>query len=322
MADIVLPKAPPYRAALDLDYPLQRIGKTFARVDPEKIIGIVETDLPDEKISFAAPNYFSGLIAQHVVRFLLEEMACDRLPAQMLPLQVGVGNVANAVLAGLGENPEIPRFFMYTEVFQSSAFDLLKRELMNGASTTALTITQEEMRCLCDEIDYYSPRIVLRPQEISNNPALVRQMGVIAINTAVEIDIYGNVNSSHVTGNRLINGIGGSGDFARNAYLSFFMCPSIAKDGAISAIVPMCTHVDHSEHSVQVVVTEQGIADLRGVPPQERARKVIDNCAHPKYRDYLRRYVSDSNQGHIRNDLSRCFELHRNLQETGKMLPD
>jgi acyl-CoA hydrolase len=115
--------------------------------------------------------------------------------------------------------------------------------------------------------------------------------------------------------------VGGSGDFTRNAYLSILVAPSIAKGGKISSVVPMVSHVDHNEHSVQVLVTEQGLADLRGLGPIERARRIIDKCAHPSYRDYLRRYVEDAPQGHMPHDLSRCFELHRNLAETGSMLP-
>jgi acyl-CoA hydrolase len=118
-----------------------------------------------------------------------------------------------------------------------------------------------------------------------------------------------------------MNGIGGSGDFARNAYLSIFMCPSAAKGGKISTLVPMCTHVDHNEHSVQVIVTEQGLADLRGLAPAERAHLLIERCAHPSYRDYLHRYLREAGKGHINHDLSRCFELHQNLLRTGSMLP-
>ena len=178
------------------------------------------------------------------------------------------------------------------------------------------------MTDLIDEIDYYAPRIVLRPQEISNNPAVVRQVGVIALNTALEFDLYGHVNSTHVMGRSMINGIGGSGDFARNAYLSIFMCPSTAKDGIISTVVPMCPHVDHNEHSVNVVVTEQGLADLRGLAPEDRAERIIDRCAHPRYREYLHDYIRRANPGHIRHDLGRCFELHQNLLRYGSMLPD
>jgi succinyl-CoA:acetate CoA-transferase len=95
---------------------------------------------------------------------------------------------------------------------------------------------------------------VLRPQEISNHPEVIRRLGLITINTALECDIYGNVNSTHVGGTHMMNGIGGSGDFARNAHLSVFVTKSIAKNGAISSIVPMVTHVDHTEHDTDIIV--------------------------------------------------------------------
>ncbi len=321
MADVVIPKPPPHRPALDLDHPLQRIGKTYARVDPEKVVGVVETDLPDELGGFDPADPVSRAIAGHVVRFLLEEQAAGRIPEQFLPLQSGVGNVANAVLEGLGEDPDVPDFLMYTEVYQSAAFELMRRGRLRGVSTCALTLAPAQMEELTDQLDFFGPRLVLRPQEISNNPAVVRQLGVIALNTALEVDLYGHVNSTHVLGQTMMNGIGGSGDFARNAYLSIFMCPSVARGGRISTVVPMCAHVDHNEHSVQVIVTEQGLADLRGLAPAERARRVIDRCAHPMYRDYLHRYVREAGPGHIRHDLGRCFELHQNLLRYQAMLP-
>jgi acetyl-CoA hydrolase len=101
-----------------------------------------------------------------------------------------------------------------------------------------------------------------------------------------------------------------------------FVCHSTAKGGRVSSIVPFCTHIDHSEHSTHVVVTERGLADLRGLGPAERARRIIDRCAHPAYRDYLREYVAGARQWHIRHDLSRCFEPHHNDMEHGAMLPD
>jgi succinate CoA transferase len=321
MADIVVPKPPPYRPALALDYPLQRIGKPYARVDPEKVVGIVETDEPDELGGFDPADPVSRAIAGHVVRFLLDELAAGRIPPEFLPLQSGVGNVANAVMEGLGENTDVPNFVMYTEVLQSAAFELMRRGRLLGASTCALTLTPPQMQALTERLDFFGPRIVLRPQEISNNPAVLRQLGVIALNTALEVDLYGHVNSTHVLGQTMMNGIGGSGDFARNAYLSIFMCPSVARGGRISTVVPMCSHVDHNEHSVQVVVTEQGLADLRGLAPAQRAQRIIDRCPHPAYRDYLRRYVRDAGPGHIRHDLDRCFELHQNLLHYGAMLP-
>ena len=176
---------------------------------------------------------------------------------------------------------------MYTEVFQDSCVELMERRRLLGASSTALTITKDKLERVYEHMDFFVPRIVLRPQELTNNPGIIRRLGVITMNTALEVDIYGHANSTHVLGTQMMNGIGGSGDFTRNAYLSIYMCPSTSKGGALSTIVPMVTHVDHNEHSVQVVVTEQGLADLRGLGTMERAHAIIAKCAHPAYRDYL-----------------------------------
>jgi acyl-CoA hydrolase len=256
------------------------------------------------------------------VRFLLNELRAGRIPEERLPLQAGVGNVANAVMAALGENPDVPTFTMYTEVFQNALVDLMIQGKLLAASATSLTVTTEQLKRICDDMNFFAPRTVLRPQELSNHPGIIRRLGVIGMNTALEVDIYSHVNSSHTFGQNIINGIGGSAEFTRNSYLSIFMCPSIAKGGRISTIVPMCPHVDSSEHSVQVVVTEQGLADLRGLGPMQRAKTTIDSCAHPAYRDYLHRYLERASTAHLRHDLSTCFELHRNLMQYGAMLPD
>ena len=143
------------------------------------------------------------------------------------------------------------------------------------------------------------------------------------MNGMIEADLYGNVNSTHIAGSRIMNGIGGSGDFARNAYLSVFMAPSTAKDGAISTIVPMVSHVDHTEHDVMVVVTEQGLADLRGLAPKQRARRIIDACAHPDYRpmlqDYFDRARRDSYGKHTPHLLGEALSWHQRFIETGTM---
>ena len=321
MADVFHLDPPPHRNAIPLRDVMSRIGTPWAACDPKKIIGIVETNEPDDVSPFTEPDAASDRIAEHVVNFLIREHQLGRIPKEFLPLQAGVGNVANAVMIGLGKSTEIPPFTMYTEVFQDGLVGLMESGKLVGASTTALTLSPSKMKHVFDNIDFFAPRIVLRPQEISNNPGIVRRLGVITINTALEIDIYGHINSTHVAGTQMMNGIGGSGDFTRNAYLSIYMAPSVAKGGRISTIVPMASHVDHNEHSVQIVVTEQGIADLRGLGPAERAKALIENCAHPLYRDYLMRYVAESRQGHLRHDLAKCFELHRNLLEFGTMLP-
>jgi acetyl-CoA hydrolase len=168
-------------------------------------------------------------------------------------------------------------------------------------------------------LDFFRPKILMRPQEISNHPEVVRRLGIISMNTAIEVDVFGNVNSTHVMGRQMMNGIGGSGDFTRNAYLSIFSCPSTAKGGKISTIVPLVAHVDHSEHSVQVVITEQGVADLRGLEPESRARAIIENCAHPDFRGQLEEYLGIMGQGHTPQSLSMAFAMHRQFDKTGDM---
>ncbi len=321
MADIYRMPLPPHRNPIPVYEPLTRIGWPYANVDPAKIIGIVENDEADHVAEFTQPDTVSDLIADHLVKFLVQEMRCGRIPPEFLPLQAGVGNICNSVMAKLGASSEFPCFKMYTEVYQDSLVDLMDSEKLLCASACALAVSSDRLQHIVDNIDFFGKRIVLRPQEISNHPGIIRRLGVIAMNTAIEADIYGNVNSTHIYGADIMNGIGGSGEFTRNGYMAIFMTPSIAKNGKISCIVPMCPHIDNNEHSVQILVTEQGIADLRGLGPMQRARAIIDNCAHPLYRDYLHAYVSNARPAHIRHDLAKCYELHQNLLAYGAMLP-
>ena len=169
------------------------------------------------------------------------------------------------------------------------------------------------------DLDFFKSRIVLRPQEITNHPELVRRLGIISINTALEMDIFGNINSTHVLGKNMMNGIGGSGDFTRNAFLSVFTCPSTAKGGKISTIVPHCSHIDHSEHSVQAVATERGVALLRCQDPTARARSIIDHCAHPDYQETLTAYFESALGGHTPQTPGLAFAMHQKFIETGSM---
>ncbi len=319
MTDIVLLPLPPHRNPLPLRGPMDRIGWPYAVVDPKKVVGIVETHAPDNIAEFAPTDAVSRKIAANLVRFLHEERAAGRIPREFLPLQSGVGNVGNAMIASLMEDPDIPTLDVYTEVLQDSLLDAIRSGKCRGASTCGLTLSNTKMREVFENFDAFADKIVLRPQEISNNPEIVRRLGIIATNTAIEADIYGHVNSTHLFGTQMMNGLGGSGDFERNAFLAIFMCPSVAKGGRISSIVPMCSHVDHTEHSVHVIVTEQGVADLRGLGPMARAKRIIDNCAHPSYRDALHHYVESAPAGHLRHDLSRAFDMHRRYLETGSM---
>jgi acetyl-CoA hydrolase len=319
MHDIFEPLDPPARQEIPVYASSDRIGSPICVVDPKRILGVVLTNLPDETGAFDEPTPVTDQIGENVANFLVSEMKAKRVPPQFLPLQSGVGNIANAVLGALGRNPEIPAFEMYTEVLQDSVVPLLENGRCSFASTCALTLSPEAMRNVTSNIEFFKKRILMRPQEISNHPEIVRRLGIVSMNTAIEVDLGGNVNSTHVMGKTMMNGIGGSGDFTRNAYLSIFSCPSTAKGGKISAIVPLASHMDHSEHSVQIIITEQGIADLRGKDPHERAELIIENCAHPDYRPQLRDYLKLTKAGHEPLSLSLGLAMHRQFLRHGDM---
>ncbi len=283
--------APPHRHPLALLHPHDRLGQPFLRCNPDKVVAVVLTDHPDRHTAFTPPDTVSAQIAGHLVAFLQNEVAQGRMPAQLLPLQSGVGNVANAVMAGLNQGP-FEHMSAYTEVLQDGLLAMLRSGKLDFASATALSLSPEAAADFHDHLDFYRRRIVLRSQEISNHPELIRRLGVIAMNAMIEADLYGNVNSTHILGSAIMNGIGGSGDFARNASLSIFMSPSTAKNGQISCIVPMVSHQDHSEHDVQVLVTEHGLADLRGLSPSQRAQLIVQRCAHPRFRPALLDYMA------------------------------
>ena len=212
----------------------------------------------------------------------------------------------------------------YTEVIQDGMLDLIEAGKIRVASATGFSLSREAALRFNADMPRFRDRIILRPQEISNHPELVRRLGCLAMNGLIEADIYGNVNSTHIMGSRIYNGIGGSGDFARNAYVSIFMTPSTAKGGAISAIVPQAAHVDHITQDVQVIVTEQGLADLRGLSPKQRAELIIENCAHPTYRPLLRDYYSRARQHSYGQQspslLGEALSWHQRFVETGSML--
>ncbi|MBT0570992.1 acetyl-CoA hydrolase/transferase family protein [Curvibacter sp. CHRR-16] len=315
-------RLPPHRNPIPLIHPADRIGQPYLQCDPAKVVAVVLTDESDRNSAFAPPDAVSHQIAGHILDFLQQEVDAKRLPPHLLPLQSGVGNVANAVLSGLNQGP-FEGLTAYTEVLQDGMLEMLQSGKLTSASATALSLSPVALEEFERHIDFYRQRIILRPQEMSNHPEVVRRLGVIAMNAMIEADIYGNVNSTHIMGSSMMNGIGGSGDFARNAYLSFFMTPSTAKNGSISCIVPMVSHTDHTEHDVEIIVTEQGLADLRGLSPKQRARRIIDRCAHPDYRDALHDYFDRAQQQatgrHTPHLLGEALSWHERFVQTGSM---
>jgi succinate CoA transferase len=317
--DVYEPLDPPYREAIPIIHVNDHIGKPYVQIDPKKIVGVVECNIPDEARHFTAPDPITDKIGENVAQFLVNDMKRGIIPPSFLPLQSGVGSTANAILGALGNDPSVPKFNIYTEVFQDALVGLMKKDRVNYASACSLTVTNECLKEIYDNIDYFKDHLVLRQSEISNSPEVIRRLGVIAINTAIECDIYGNANSTHISGTRMMNGIGGSGDFERNAYISIFTCSSVAKGGVISAIVPFVSHQDHSEHDVNVIVTEQGVADLRGKSPMQRAECIIENCVHPDYKQLLWDYLKIAKGGQTHHYLPAAFAMHDTLARKGDM---
>lgn len=321
--DCYAPEPQGKRLPIPLTKPSDRIGTIGIPLDLNKVKGIVFTNQMDSPSTIVPPDSETVVMAQHLIDFLRGEIQSGRLTNSLAPLQSGIGSVANAVFHGLLES-EFTDLEVYSEVLQDAVFDLFDAGKIKFASSCSLTLSEEKMKHFYANFDQYRDRIILRPQEISNHPELIRRMGLISINTALEVDIYGNVNSTHVLGTKMMNGIGGSGDFARNARIAIFVTKSIAKDGNISSIVPFVSHVDHTEHDVDVIVTEQGYADLRGLAPKERVELLIENCAHPIYRNQLREYYHEAlaGGGQTPHVLDKALSWHVNYAKNGTMLEE
>lgn len=301
-----------------------RIGEIGIKVDPLKVKGIVLSEQPDVPSPLFDPNEETQQIANNLLAFLDEQVEQGRLPKSLAPIQSGVGSVANAVLSGMKDS-QFRDLEIYSEVLQDGIFDLIDAGVVKFASGTAFSLSEKRVNTLGEDLAKYKDQVVFRPQEITNNPEMIRRLGTISFNTPIEVDIYGNVNSTHVSGTRIMNGIGGSGDFSRNARITIFVTGSLAKGGDISTIVPFATHVDHTEHDVDVIVTEQGFADVRGLPPRKRAKKIIENCAHPKYKAQLMAYFEEAVEtvgGQTPHMLDKAFDMHNNLKKNGTMLLD
>lgn len=320
--DIYVPEKQGERGPIPIMHANDRVGAKGIKLDMTKVVAIVVTEQEDSPSTIVPPDAETQQMANHLLEFFRKEIKEGRLTNTLAPLQSGIGSVANAVLAGMVDS-EFEELEVYSEVLQDAVFELIDAGKVKSASCCSFTLSREKMDTVLPRLKDYADKLVLRPQDISNSPEVIRRLGLICMNTALEFDIYGNVNSTHVSGSKMMNGIGGSGDFARAGRLSIFVTKSVAKDGKISSIVPMVSHVDHTEHDVDVVVTEQGIADLRGLTPRERAELIIKNCAHPMYKEALQSYYDEAKAtvgGQTPHMLTKAFTFHNNLAEHGTML--
>jgi succinyl-CoA:acetate CoA-transferase len=313
MHDTWTPATPP-RAPLSLSDPGERLGDQFVRFDPEKLTAVVRTENDPIPYPFREPSDAEAAIADNALDFLADELAENPAFSERFAFEVGIGSLGNEITERIGDLDFGDRDAVYFgEVAQDGLLDLLEAGTLSAASATALVLGEDGVNRMLDRPELVADNVVTRSMSVSNDPGLIRAFGVVAINTAVEVDVYGHTNSSHVRGSQLLQGIGGSGDFARNGLLSMMVLPSTAKDGEVSRIVPMASHVDHPDHDVDVAVTEHGVADLRGLTPDERFEALVGECAHPEFRPALRRYGERAAEGggHMPHDLPTAFDMHR-----------
>lgn len=323
---------PPNKKAFNIHSVKDRIGTTCIPCDPNKIVAIIESRKDPVGRPLGPADEKSRQIAAHIIEFFKSEVKSGRLPENLLPLQSGVGTIANAVIGGLLDSP-FTNLTIWSEIIQDNILDFFDSGKLDYASAASFSFSDEGLVRLFADWDKYTKNSLLRPIQVANSPEAIRRLGVIAMNTPVEFDIYSHVNSTLVNGSRMLNGIGGSGDFMRNAYLSIMHTPSTRPSktdpNGISCVVPMVPHVDHTEHDMDVLVTEQGLADLRGLSPRERAQTIIDNCAHPEYRPILQEYLDRATEecfatgsGHEPHMLYKVFNMQKNLDEKGTMKVD
>lgn len=327
--DIDMPVNPPHRQPYPHTTSDYRIGRTAIPVDPSKVVAIVESTEGDKVPPNTPSDAVSQKIADNMIEFFHDEVRAGRLPENLHPLQSGIGNIANAVVEGLASS-NFKNLTVWTEVLQDSFLDFFESGSLDYATATSIRLTEAGFEKFYNNWDEYTKKLCLRSQVVSNAPEIIRRLGVIAMNTPVEVDMYGHANSTNVMGSRMLNGLGGSGDFLRNAKLSIMHTPSArpSKTDAtgVSTIVPMAPHVDQTEHDLDIIVTEQGLADLRGLAPKARAQEIINKCAHPDYRAQLQDYFDRAvfygekkktlHEPHILKD---AFKMHINMQENGTM---
>jgi len=217
-------------------------------------------------------------------------------------LQMGIGAIPDSVMKYLRDRKNLG---IHTEMFSDGIVSLVEEGIINGEEKTihpgkiivGFVLGTKKVFKFIDN----NPVIEFHPQEYVNDPFIIAQnKKMVAINSAIEIDITGQVCADSI-GTRIFSGIGGQVDFIRGAAHSeggkpIIALPSITKDGAVSRIVPQLNPgagVVTSRGDVHYVITEYGVAQLFGKTLKERARELI-RIAHPKFRDELTKYAKET----------------------------
>lgn len=227
------------------------------------------------------------------------EKAIGKNCASLIPdgatLQLGIGALPDAVLLSLKDKKDLG---IHTEMFSDGVVDLIEQGVVNNKAKTlnpgksVATFLMGTKR-LYDYVDD-NPSVMMEKVDYTNDPYVAAQNdNLIAINSCVQVDIMGQVASESV-GSTQISGVGGQMDFVRAANMSkggkaIIAIASTAAGGKISKIVPFLdkgTTVTTGRCDVHYIVTEYGVADLRGKTLRERGRLLI-NIAHPDFRPEL-----------------------------------
>jgi len=315
--DIHIPAAAPDRQPIPLVKTSQRIGQGVIAVDESKIICIVETNSLERMGIQPKGTELTDKITWHLFRFLENEYGSDVV---LPPIQTGFGDLADSI-AHAFQKSNFKDLKFFCGGVTEPVMELLASGKASAVSTGGLGMSDRVVEILGNTSDL-ADKLVIRNGDITNSPEVISRLGLIALNSGIEIDIYGNVNSSHIAGSRVVNGIGGGAGFAHNAGLSVMLLPSTAKGGAISGIVPMVSHLDITEHDIDVVVTENGAVDLRGLDELERAQAIIKTCASDDYKDQLSAYLEKARKqcgGHHPQLPVDAFDWYRRLKENGTM---
>jgi acyl-CoA hydrolase len=267
----------------------EQMPRTFGRnsVHMSQVLGWTRTDRPLPEVPPVQPDAID-----HAIAALIAERVPDRAT-----LQVGIGSIPNAVLAALGGHRDLG---IHTELLSDGIVDLIEAGVVTGVfkrrrPNQSVTTFALGTRRLYDFL-HENPSIQFLPVEWVNDPRIIAQQPLmVSINATTEVDLLGQA-ASETIGGRYYSGSGGQADFARGAMFSeggqgFLVTRSTTSDGATSKIVPRLARgsvVTTLKNTVDKVVTEWGVAELRGRSLTERARSLID-IAHPDFRSQLER---------------------------------
>jgi acyl-CoA hydrolase len=280
-------------AAIDnADYVIAQVNKQMPRTHGAGIIHIseidafVECDEPLPVHAISEPTEIENKIGNHVA-----ELIDDRST-----LQMGIGNIPNAVLSRLTNHKDLG---LHTEMFSDGVIDLILNDVINGNYKCinrgrALATFLMGSKRLYDYVDD-NPFIEMRASDYVNDVSVIKQnTRMVAINSAIEVDVTGQVCADSI-GAKMYSGVGGQMDFIRAASLSeggkaIIALPSVTSKG-ISRIVPSLkpgAGVVTTRSHVHYVVTEYGVANLYGKTIKQRV-KALTEIAHPDFRESIER---------------------------------